>query len=92
MQSLNTDAVAAEVDGDKQKGRERAAQQWVAHYLAVDDLITELVQEGHVDPGKLNQTSIEKLLVESWELKAAEKDDAVATKMVERYGGKAKAA
>lgn len=53
---------------DHAEGRKKAASQWVAHFLAVAEL--DLTECKSVD-------DIEAKLIESWELKEAQKDEKV---------------
>ena len=60
---------------DANKGRKRAAKDWIQHYIAVTKFIKEL------DTKPSTQVELEALLIASWETKASERDDEFATLM-----------
>jgi len=61
---------------DKRKNRERAAQQWVEHFLAVTEFIESLDDNEPID----SKDDLVKLLVSSWEVKEHDKDVALKDK------------
>ena len=63
---------------DLSSGRKKAAKEWVNHFLAVTDFIKSL-------PAKPTSIAeLEELLVESWEVKASEKDEKF-TKLLDAF-------
>ncbi len=61
----------------KTKNRHTAASTWVAHTMAVNDVVQKAVNNG-LDPKTLTEAKITELLVASWEAKEAEKDAKIA--------------
>lgn len=60
---------ATAVNDDQDKGRKRAARDWVQHYVSVSKFIKEL----ETSPSSIED--LENLLVESWGDKASKRDE-----------------
>jgi hypothetical protein len=69
---LAAQAAAAAADAgadDKTKGRQKAAREWVAHYIAVKNLRTDLIESG-LDPELFTAELGAEKLVELWTAKS----------------------
>ena len=69
---LAAQAAAAAADAgadDKTKGRQKAAREWVAHYIAVKNLRTDLIESG-LDEGTFTAEIAAEKLVELWTAKS----------------------
>ena len=54
-------------NSEEDKGRKRAAGQWISHYIAVTKLKEEFLASGG-KPEEFTKTTAEKLLLASWDI------------------------
>ena len=71
--NLGTDAGVA---GDKKKNRERAASEWINHYLGVVKYVNQAKEDGVVIK---SEAELKAYIVAQWEHTSSDKDDAIAS-------------
>ena len=70
---------------NKRKNREKAADEWLNKYFAVDTFIAEGIANKSLDPATTTRATLKVALVNHWEAKEATNNEQVTQTISKRY-------